>query len=337
MLYLKNNIEEDAYEKKYKECLDRANFLYPSDPIFAQMKEEGKKAISNKKAEKSGDNYMFTTLGIATFSSLALCIIGGLNNNWGFWMWTGYIVLALFIGELGGFAIGAILKKLYLKTNKALATAIITTAYIVLCAIPIVLPISSKIILDKKLEESNTLLDDGKADEAAILLSTVKLKKNYVSRFRSMQTRLIEYYAGNGDMEKAEHIFYSHRPKRPNNASCYSAYINSEAPINTVLKNGYIKIGNYDKAWIYHPLSRYTSDRNSGGEADEYYAFMTDVIKYLCKQGRKGEAIQFINEYSLWFEKYVDSSSYFRSEYWNGDLYTYRKAKARLLKSVNSY
>lgn len=208
--------------------------------------------------------------------------------------------------------------------------------YLLPIVILIALPIYSNRIQENKLEECSSLIDQGQADNAAALLATVKLKKKNFGRFSNLQVRLVEFYVSKDDMKKAEQIFYSHRPKKPNDALTFSQRTNSESSIHATLKEGYIRVGDYDKAWNHHPISRFY-DRNTGSSADEYYKFMSDVVRHLCKQGRKQDAIKFVNEYSLWFEENVDSSNYYRNEYWGGDLYTYRKAKARLLQSINTY
>ena len=59
---------------------------------------------------------------------------------------------------------------------------------------------------------------------------------------------------------------------------------------------------------------------------------MSDVIYHLCKNGKKSEAKNFVAEYSIWFERNVDTNS----SYKDGE-YSYSKAKARLLKVIANY
>ena len=117
LLYLKNNIEEEAYEKKYKECLDRANILYPSDPILSRLKEEGEQVVNDKKVEKYGVNIMFITLFICTFGSFGVYYWWADSHDWGWTGWAFGWMLFLVFGELIGFLLGFILRKVYIKLN----------------------------------------------------------------------------------------------------------------------------------------------------------------------------------------------------------------------------
>ena len=117
LLYLKNNIKDEAYEKKYKECLDRANILYPSDPILSRLKEEGEQVVNDKKVKDSGDDIMMSILCICMFGSFGVYYWWADSHDWGWAGWTFGWLLFLAIGELIGFLLGFILKKVYIKYN----------------------------------------------------------------------------------------------------------------------------------------------------------------------------------------------------------------------------
>lgn len=121
ILYLKNHLANDfkqVYESKLKECLDKAEYLYPSDPLFIKLKEDGKKELNTKKAEETGEDIMALSPSIGMIA--ALCLYGwmGSENDWGFWGWFGYFYLYLFVGAGIGALIGAIAKKIYIKLKK---------------------------------------------------------------------------------------------------------------------------------------------------------------------------------------------------------------------------
>ena len=70
---------------------------------------------------------------------------------------------------------------------------------------------------------------------------------------------------------------------------------------------------------------------------EDYYKFMSDVVYFLCKNGRKDEAKQFVTDYSVWFEKNVDihknTNNY--QEYWKK--YPYAKVKSTLQQIIKNY
>ena len=308
MLYLKNNIKEEAYEKKYKECLDRANFLYPSDPIFVQMKEDGEKVISDKKAEDTSNFYMSTTVGIGVLSALGLCIALGVNDNWRFWAWVGYIYLFFIIGGVVGALIGYILRKLYLKTNKALAIAIMTVVDIALCAVPIVWPITIKIVNDKRIDCLETLIVQEKADEAKALHSKIKYTKKNGYKFYDSAEAIAKLYISQKKVEQAIDVLRT-EPRSPKRWQSF-AYKNNST-YREMIKKAYIKVENYNEAWKYVE-DKYTS---RGANAQYYFTFMTEVVLYLCGNNRKQDAKQFVKDYSTWFVTHIDSDSYYSKEY----------------------
>ena len=101
-----------------QECLDRAIYLFPHDPLFAKVIADATKAQDIKKANESGDNIMLIVLGICSFGSLGIYFWWADAHNWSWAGWAFGWILFLAIGEIIGFAIGALIKKLYVK-NKA--------------------------------------------------------------------------------------------------------------------------------------------------------------------------------------------------------------------------
>jgi hypothetical protein len=119
IVFLKQHIEDEAYEQKLQECLDRAKYLFPSDPLFAKVIADATKAKDIKKAKESGDHIMLAVLGICTFGSIGVYYWWAESHNWGWAGWTFGWILFLAIGEIGGFGLGALIKLIYVKGKES--------------------------------------------------------------------------------------------------------------------------------------------------------------------------------------------------------------------------
>lgn len=123
IVFLMHRIEDETYEQKLQECIDRAKYLFPSDPLFAKVIADATKAIAKvtkakdiKKAEDDGDKIRSVIITIVAFGSLGVY----------YWWVTaqGYEDALFFswipgnIGGLVGFGLGALVKQLYVKYKK---------------------------------------------------------------------------------------------------------------------------------------------------------------------------------------------------------------------------
>ncbi|MBQ5655342.1 MAG: hypothetical protein IIV01_03880 [Bacteroidaceae bacterium] len=70
IIFLKQHIEDEIYAQKMQECLDRAKYLFPSDPLFAKVIADATKAKDIKKAKDSGEYIMLIIAGVCMFGSL---------------------------------------------------------------------------------------------------------------------------------------------------------------------------------------------------------------------------------------------------------------------------
>ncbi len=170
-------------------------------------------------------------------------------------------------------------------------------------------------------------LANGNLDKAKEILS----ESPSYSRAQS----LIEAYIANDDVDNAIYVYENVGPSHCSRYEMnFSMYCHGEYE-KTCMKLIYEKLiehKQFDKAWGYHPLD-YEGDTYVGN-ASCYYQYMTDVIISLCKKGEKSEAKKFINEKSLWFEKYVDNGD-FREDYMKD--FSYTVAKQKLLRIINNY
>lgn len=182
---------------------------------------------------------------------------------------------------------------------------------------------------ERKSKKCIELIDNGQTDKAKTLLSSIKYNKKTAKEFYVIAGKLVESYVSNGDVDKAYDVYKNLTPRKPKKYPYRSLsvwYRNDGGGYGSLIREAYIKQGAYDSAW------RCLGELDDPHYAEEYYKFMSEVIYYLCRNGQKTEAKQFVAEYSRWFEKNVDTDSYYR----NGE-YAYSKAKARLMKIISNY
>ena len=117
IIYLKQYIEDKAYEQKLQECLDRAKYLFPSDPLFAKVIADATKAKDIKKAKESGDFVMLIVLSIFSLGSLVVYYWWADSNDWDWVGWAFGWLPFLFIGEVVGAGLGALVKNLFVKNK----------------------------------------------------------------------------------------------------------------------------------------------------------------------------------------------------------------------------
>lgn len=159
-----------------------------------------------------------------------------------------------------------------------------------------------------------TYIKEGSADEAKSVLEAMG-PIDYHAAYK-----LLQLYVAQDDVENAIDVYENLIPNSRNK---------SELSANSLLINALIKSGDYDRAWVYYP-KKYTT-ATYAGNAQSYYQFMTDVITYLCKKNARVAARNFITEYSIWFDKYVDNGEWGK-KYMD---YSYDKSKAKLMQLLN--
>ncbi len=147
-------------------------------------------------------------------------------------------------------------------------------------------------------------------------------------------TTLIDEYLAIGDIDKAIYVF----DRVSAHCSMYQMGFESLYSTSKYTKLNSQKIykkliaaDRFDEAWAYHPLS-YDSE-NYPGNAPEYFAYMIDVITYLCTNNRKAEAQRFVTTHIHWFTKNVDNHE------WGKDYPQYFKTimHGQLLEVLNSF
>lgn len=195
-------------------------------------------------------------------------------------------------------------------------------------ALPLLISFTNKKIQEYKVERCITYINEGQADKAKEILPTIKFKKKTVGAFYDVATKLVEFYVNEGDIDKAYDVYGNCTPRKPNKYPYRSLWIREGTGgyYRDLIKNAYIAQQQYDKAL------KCVNMQDEAFYADEYYKFMSDVIYYLCKNGKKSEAKNFVAEYSTWFERNVDTNSIYK----DGE-YSYSKAKSRLLKVIANY
>ena len=119
IVYLKPHIQEKVYEQKFQECLDRAKYLFPSDPLFAQVIEDATKAKNNQEAEETGDRILVTFVAIFGLGALVVYYWWADSHDWSRTGWAFGWIPFLLIGEAVGGGLGALVKSVFVKVKKS--------------------------------------------------------------------------------------------------------------------------------------------------------------------------------------------------------------------------
>ena len=163
-------------------------------------------------------------------------------------------------------------------------------------------------------------------------MDEAKVKLNKFNSYSNAQS-LIEAYIANDDVENAIYVYEKIGPEHYNRYEIkWHNHGDYEKICMKLIYEKLIDHKQFDKAWEYHPLE-YETDTYVGN-ASCYYQYMTDVIISLCQKGEKTEAKSFVNEKSLWFQKYVDNGRY--NEDYMKD-FSYAVAKRKLQGIINEY
>ena len=195
--------------------------------------------------------------------------------------------------------------------------------------LPLLISFTNKKIQEHKVERCITYINEGQADKAKEILPTIKFKKKTVRTFYDVAIKLVEFYVDKGDIDKAYDVYGNYTPRKPNKFPYNKSLRTREGTdghCRNLIKDAYIAHQQYDEALKCVDVT------DKAYDAEKYYKFMSDVIYHLCKNGKKSEAKNFVAEYSIWFERNVDTNS----SYKDGE-YSYSKAKARLLKVIANY
>lgn len=118
IVFLKQHVEDEVYEQKLQECLDRAKYLFPSDPLLAKVMEDAKRATKAKGFKNVSEVIAGIGTAVGLIVSVAVYVFLGIEFEWGFWEWFGYLYATSIVGMGVAVGLGALLKALYLKANK---------------------------------------------------------------------------------------------------------------------------------------------------------------------------------------------------------------------------
>ncbi|MBR8713336.1 hypothetical protein [Porphyromonas levii] len=177
-------------------------------------------------------------------------------------------------------------------------------------------------------EAFDVALREGRLADAELSINKLKDKDG----FYSSCSRLIDEYLAIDNVDRAIFVFDEISP----HCSMYEVKLNRSTSDYTCrnakkIYQQLIVLGRYDEAWSYHPLSYKTE--SYPGNAPDYFAFMVDVVTYLCDNGRLDEALSFINSHIHWFTKNVDNSEWGK----NYPEYQVDIMRSELLNVINSF
>ena len=177
------------------------------------------------------------------------------------------------------------------------------------------------------------LLEDGKYKEAENVIKRTRSNAKY-----DYAEALIYEYLELEEYEKAVRVYEKLTPEHCSSRDlqfpslyCHGAGENYEVNVTTAFRKVFMEIGDYDKVWQY---SVWSSDDDTGYNAEDYYKFMSDVILYLCSNGQKSEAYKFLNHYVFWFDTRIDSNSYYSSK---KPQFMCDVVRAKLQRIINTY
>ena len=181
----------------------------------------------------------------------------------------------------------------------------------------------------KAQEKFYAMIDEGKLDEARDMVRDMEGSGKY-----KCAEMLIEECIAQGDVEGAVNVYERLTPRH---CSTYEMQYDGlyghdgyERRVTKLLYDALIAHDDFDKAWDYHALDYEEPDYP--GNAQQYSAYMTDVLVHLCQAGRQDEAQRFLDTKGLWFQKNVDNHAN-AEEYAK---YTYREMTRQLQAVINS-
>ena len=144
---------------------------------------------------------------------------------------------------------------------------------------------------------------------------------------------LIDEYLSIDKLDKAIYVF----DRITGHCSMYSMKFTSSCgsavytrKYSEKIYNALLAAGRYEEAWNYHPISY--EEENYPGNAPDYFAYMSDVIIYMCNAGEVARAETFIKQKSVWFLKNVDNHKWGK----NYPDYSYSIMRGELDKTFNN-
>ena len=155
------------------------------------------------------------------------------------------------------------------------------------------------------------LLADGKYREAEECIKKMKGMERY-----NCAEALINEYIELEEYDRAVYVYEKCTPEHCGNdnmrfPALYCHGTDYELTVTALFRKVFMETGDYDKVWQY---SVWDSDGDTGYNAEAYYQFMSDVIRYLCSKGNKAEANRFLNHYVFWFDSKIDNDPDYSNE-----------------------
>lgn len=152
-------------------------------------------------------------------------------------------------------------------------------------------------------EQFDEAIANGELSVALKLLPQIERNEG----FYHCCTMLIDDYLAIDHIDKAIYVFDKvsrHYPMHRIRSCTDSVASYTKENAQKIYKK-LIVSNRFDEAWTYHPLSYDTEDYP--GNAPDYFAYIVDVITFLCSNNRKAEAQIFLNTHINWFSKNVDN------------------------------
>jgi hypothetical protein len=155
------------------------------------------------------------------------------------------------------------------------------------------------------------LLAEGKYREAEECIKKMKGMERY-----NCAEALINEYIELEEYDRAVYVYEKCTPEHCGNdnmrfPALYCHGTDYELTVTSLFRKVFTETGDYDKVWQY---SVWDSDGDTGYNAEAYYQFMSDVIRYLCSKGNKAEANRFLNHYVFWFDSKIDNDPDYSNE-----------------------
>ena len=155
------------------------------------------------------------------------------------------------------------------------------------------------------------LLAEGKYKEAEECIKKMKGMERY-----NCAEALINEYIELEEYDRAVYVYEKCTPEHCGNdnmrfPALYCHGTDYELTVTALFRKVFMETGDYDKVWQY---SVWDSDGDTGYNAEAYYQFMSDVIRYLCSKGNKAEANRFLNHYVFWFDSKIDNDPDYSNE-----------------------
>jgi tetratricopeptide (TPR) repeat protein len=155
------------------------------------------------------------------------------------------------------------------------------------------------------------LLAEGKYKEAEECIKKMKGMERY-----NCTEALINEYIELEEYDRAVYVYEKCTPEHCDNdnmrfPALYCHGSDYELTVTALFRKVFMETGDYDKVWQY---SVWDSDGDTGYNAEAYYQFMSDVIRYLCSKGNKAEANRFLNHYVFWFDSKIDNDPDYSNE-----------------------